>query len=124
MYWSSIRVAGVPPDCRHGNSTASRLPPDDTRLTPEQIFQTFDFKPHNPKYQLKIKQTLTVKPDDFYMHVTPRKGRDVKTILGSGAEKAEEQAAKMGTSISKNRGDGDEKIGLSVYYGALFLTSI
>ena len=50
------------------------------------------------------------------MHVTPRKGRDVKTILGSGAEKAEQEAAKMGSNLAGN-GERGEKIGLSIYYG-------
>jgi hypothetical protein len=74
-------------------------------------------RPHNPNYQLKIKQTLTVKPDDFFMHVTPRKGRDAETILGKGAEKAKVQAAKMGQSTSKDAGDKSRRIDLNVYYG-------
>lgn len=70
---------------------------------------------YNPKYQLKIKQTLTVKPDEFYMHVTPRKERSAETILGKGAERAKEQARKMGQSTELR--NGDENIGLSIYYG-------
>ena len=74
-------------------------------------------KPHNPNYQLKIKQTLTVKPDEFFMHVTPRKGRDANMILGKGAEKEKEQAAKMGQSTAQTRKEGDRRVDLSVYYG-------
>jgi len=72
---------------------------------------------HNPNYQLKIKQTLTVKPDDFFMHVSPRKGRDANMILGKGAEKEKEQAAKMGQSTTQARRERDQKLDLSVYYG-------
>lgn len=32
---------------------------------------------HNPSYVLKIKETLTSKPENFYMHVTPRKGLSI-----------------------------------------------
>ena len=74
-------------------------------------------KPHNPNYQLKFKQTLTVKPDEFFMHVTPRKGRDANMILGKGAEKEKEQAAKMGQSTAQTRKEGDRRVDLSVYYG-------
>jgi hypothetical protein len=77
---------------------------------------------HNPNYQLKIKQTLTVKPDDFFMHVTPRKGRDANMILGKGAEKEKEQAAKMGQSTTQARKEGDPKLDLSVYYGMYYPT--
>jgi len=72
---------------------------------------------NNPNYQLKIKQTLTVKPHEFYMHVTPRKGRDVDMILGKGAEKEKEQAAKMGQNITRTGTEGDRKVDLSIYYG-------
>jgi cytochrome P450/NADPH-cytochrome P450 reductase len=83
----------------------------------EQIFQSFDMRPHNPQYQLRIKQTLTVKPDEFFMNVTPRKGRDADMILGKGAEREKEQAARMGQSTMRTGGEGNRKVDLSVYYG-------
>jgi len=88
----------------------------DSILT-KQIFQSFDLSSHNPNYQLKIKQTLTVKPDEFYMHVTPRKGRDANMILGKGAEKEKAQAAKMGQSTTRTGREGDRKWDMSIYYG-------
>jgi hypothetical protein len=45
-----------------------------------QIFQSFDIRPHNPDYKLQIKHTITLKPRDFYMHASPRKGRDIRNI--------------------------------------------
>lgn len=38
------------------------------------LLRTFNFKLDDDKYEMKIKQTLTLKPDDFYMHATLREG--------------------------------------------------
>lgn len=40
------------------------------------LLQNFNFQLDNPSYDLRIKQTLTVKPKDFYMRATPREGLD------------------------------------------------
>lgn len=45
------------------------------------LLQNFNFQMDNPSYDLSIKQTLTVKPKDFYMRATPREGLDA-TKLG------------------------------------------
>lgn len=37
------------------------------------IMQRFDLIMDDPTYDLKIKQTLTIKPKDFYIHALPRK---------------------------------------------------
>ncbi|EIN12923.1 fatty acid hydroxylase [Punctularia strigosozonata HHB-11173 SS5] len=39
------------------------------------IFQKFDLIMDDPSYTLKIKQTLTIKPNQFHVHAIPRKGR-------------------------------------------------
>ncbi|KAK7678479.1 hypothetical protein QCA50_018539 [Cerrena zonata] len=36
------------------------------------IIQKFDFVMKDPSYELKLKQTMTVKPKDFYIHAVPR----------------------------------------------------
>ncbi|KAI0805964.1 cytochrome P450 [Irpex lacteus] len=41
-------------------------------LTLVMILQKFDFKLADPEYKLDIKQTLTVKPNNFYCHAIPR----------------------------------------------------
>jgi cytochrome P450/NADPH-cytochrome P450 reductase len=41
-------------------------------LTTTMLLQTFNFRFDDVSYQLRIKQTLTIKPKDFYMHATPR----------------------------------------------------
>jgi cytochrome P450/NADPH-cytochrome P450 reductase len=40
------------------------------------LLQNFDFHFENPSYELVIQQTLTIKPDHFFMHATLRKNID------------------------------------------------
>lgn len=40
------------------------------------ILQVFDLKLDNPSYEPRVKQTLTIKPRDFYMRATLREGMD------------------------------------------------
>lgn len=44
------------------------------------LLQNFDMKLDDPNYKLVVKQALTVKPDNLYIRVTPRKGTDATTI--------------------------------------------
>ncbi|KAI0085847.1 cytochrome P450 [Irpex rosettiformis] len=39
------------------------------------IIQRFDIVMDDPTYDLKLKQTLTIKPKDFYIHAIPRKDK-------------------------------------------------
>ena len=39
------------------------------------VLQRFDLIMDDPTYELKVKQTLTIKPDNFYIHAIPRKDR-------------------------------------------------
>lgn len=41
-------------------------------LTVAMLFQTFNFRLDDPSYDLQIKQTLTIKPKDLFMHATLR----------------------------------------------------
>lgn len=45
-------------------------------LTVAMLLQTFNFRMDEPSYTLKIKQTLTIKPKEFYMHATLREHID------------------------------------------------
>ncbi|EIN10223.1 cytochrome P450 oxidoreductase OrdA-like protein [Punctularia strigosozonata HHB-11173 SS5] len=47
----------------------------EAHLVLASIFQKFDLTMEDPSYSLQIKQTLTIKPDRFYVRVSPRKGR-------------------------------------------------
>lgn len=44
------------------------------------ILQNFDVQLDDPNYTLKIKQTLTVKPDDLYIRVKPRGQMDATNM--------------------------------------------
>lgn len=44
------------------------------------VLQNFDVKLDDPNYQPVIKQNLTVKPDELYIRVTPRKDMDATTM--------------------------------------------
>ncbi|CDO72208.1 hypothetical protein BN946_scf184970.g60 [Trametes cinnabarina] len=37
------------------------------------VLQRFDLVMHDPTYELQLKQTLTIKPHNFYIHALPRK---------------------------------------------------
>ena len=39
------------------------------------VLQKFDFVLDNPQYELELKQALTIKPANFYVHALPREGR-------------------------------------------------
>ena len=43
-------------------------------LATAMLLQVFDFRLADPTYKLSIKETLTIKPKDFYMHTSLRKG--------------------------------------------------
>lgn len=45
-------------------------------LSTAMLLQNFNFRMNDPTYNLQIKQTLTIKPLDFYMHATLRDGID------------------------------------------------
>jgi len=45
-------------------------------LTTALLLQNFNFRFHDPSYTMQIKQTLTIKPKDFFMHATLRDNVD------------------------------------------------
>ncbi|EJD42568.1 cytochrome P450 [Auricularia subglabra TFB-10046 SS5] len=49
------------------------------------IVQKFDFRMAGPSYTLDIKQTLTIKPDNFSFYASPRKGASFSVSLGPSA---------------------------------------
>ncbi|KAJ5252102.1 hypothetical protein N7489_002512 [Penicillium chrysogenum] len=61
------------------------------------LLQNFNFQMENPSYDLRLKQTLTIKPKDFHMKATLRDGLDPTqlstTLSGSGAGPTETGAA-------------------------------
>jgi hypothetical protein len=108
MYRSTIRLARSTLARCYGTSTF--LSDHDTNI---QIFQSFDIRPHNLDYKLQIKHTITLKPRDFYMHASPRKGRDINTIIGISAKEADKKDVNGNEHTNGSTG----KVDLSVFYG-------
>ena len=47
----------------------------EAQITLVSIIQHFDLVMDDPTYTLQLKQTLTIKPKDFYIHAIPRKDK-------------------------------------------------
>lgn len=45
-------------------------------LVVTMLLQNFDFRLEDPRYELQIQQTLTVKPENMFLYATPRQGLD------------------------------------------------
>lgn len=61
------------------------------------ILQNFDMTFADPGYQMKIKQTLTIKPDNLYVKIRPRKGLDAfkieQRLQGTRSRASEQEIA-------------------------------
>ncbi|KAF7593413.1 hypothetical protein BBP40_011515 [Aspergillus hancockii] len=49
-------------------------------LVVAMLLQNFNFQMDNPSYDLRVKRTLTIKPDGFHMKATLRKGLDASKL--------------------------------------------
>ncbi|KAJ9108226.1 hypothetical protein QFC19_002473 [Naganishia cerealis] len=85
-----------------------------------KIFQHFDIRPHNISYELKIKTSLTIKPAEFFMHVTPRKDMLIDPAItgtvGQGSKVSSNQPSVGGTPDDVATDDG--RLKLYIYYGS------
>ena len=52
-------------------------------LVMTMLLQSFDLRLDDPHYEMRVKQTLTVKPRDFFIRATPRKGMDATALQRS-----------------------------------------
>ncbi|KAB8071348.1 cytochrome P450 [Aspergillus leporis] len=81
------------------------------------LLQNFNFQFDDPSYNLELKQTLTIKPNNFYMRASLREGLDV-THLGSSLTASSEhanEAAHAKSAAAKKTGDLKP---MYVYYGS------
>jgi len=84
------------------------------------LLQNFNFQLDNPSYDLRIKQTLTVKPKDFYMRATPREGLDaikLGTFL-SGSDAPETSGASSRDRKAKVTPPPGETKPMHIFYGS------
>ncbi|KAI0754463.1 bifunctional P-450/NADPH-P450 reductase [Daedaleopsis nitida] len=91
----------------------------EAQLTIATILQRFDLALDDPAYELELKQTLTVKPHNFYIHAHPRKNKPrllaipSSTLLSSDAPG--DRAPSSGATVNA---DGASLPPLYVLYGS------
>ena len=85
------------------------------------LLQRFDFRADDPDYQLKIKFQLTVKPEDFYMRASLRKGLDATALERALSAPSSATAAKAHDSTAKPSKQDERTAGkedIRVLYGS------
>jgi len=79
------------------------------------VFQRFVIEMADPEYKLKIKSTLTIKPDEFDIKARRRPGKDHLFTFGSAAPPAKKAA---NTTVNAQGGIATSDLKpLAVYYG-------
>jgi cytochrome P450/NADPH-cytochrome P450 reductase len=86
-------------------------------LTMVMLLQNFNFVMHDPTYNLAIKQTLTVKPDHFYMRAIIRDGLSPTQLEHrlAGSAVVQEQSKSQAEESSASTGAGRK---MTVLYGS------
>ncbi|CAI6257368.1 unnamed protein product [Periconia digitata] len=85
-------------------------------LVVAMLLQNFNFTLDDPAYQLHIKQTLTIKPDEFYMRASLRDHMSATTLERALASASlDEPTGQTQTTTSKKTAQGKP---LAVYYGS------
>ncbi|KAI9875940.1 MAG: hypothetical protein M1830_007702 [Pleopsidium flavum] len=89
-------------------------------LTTALLLQNFSFRLDDPSYQLSIKQTLTIKPKDLFMHATLRDGIDSihleKSLFSAGSQPA--LVASKDKKIENLALSSKPKKPMSIFYGS------
>nr|Q9Y8G7.1 RecName: Full=Bifunctional cytochrome P450/NADPH--P450 reductase; AltName: Full=Cytochrome P450foxy; AltName: Full=Fatty acid omega-hydroxylase; AltName: Full=P450foxy; Includes: RecName: Full=Cytochrome P450 505; Includes: RecName: Full=NADPH--cytochrome P450 reductase [Fusarium oxysporum]BAA82526.1 fatty acid omega-hydroxylase (P450foxy) [Fusarium oxysporum] len=83
------------------------------------LFQNFNFTMTDPNYALEIKQTLTIKPDHFYINATLRHGMtptELEHVLaGNGATSSSTHNIKAAANLDAKAGSGKP---MAIFYGS------
>jgi len=82
------------------------------------LLQHFNFTLDNPNYKLQLKQTLTIKPKDFYMRATLRDGIDATKLeraMAGSATATEERVKHENAAAGK---DEPARRPMSIFYGS------
>jgi cytochrome P450 / NADPH-cytochrome P450 reductase len=89
-------------------------------LTTAMLLQNFNFRFDDPSYQLHIKQTLTIKPKDFFMHATLREHVDpvyLEKMLHVDSSK-EGQSTEKDRRLESTAKSVKAKIPMHILYGS------
>jgi cytochrome P450/NADPH-cytochrome P450 reductase len=96
-------------------------------LITAMLLQNFDFRLHDPEYKLEIKQTLTIKPGNFYMHASLREHLDPLQLeralhsVGGNATPQTQNPSRGSPSVSSGRSSltaNEEQRSMSILYGS------
>lgn len=82
------------------------------------ILQNFDVSFVDPGYKMKIKQTLTIKPDQMYVKVRPRKGLDASKIEKRLYSKGDQSFANNFDGVSGPTNNVSSKAGPVILFGS------
>lgn len=83
------------------------------------LFQNFNFLHADPGYELKIKQTLTIKPKDFRIRAVLREGMTAHELEYRVTGSRDGAAAASGSAASGRPGTASAKRNpLNIYYGS------
>ncbi|TID25135.1 fatty acid hydroxylase [Venturia nashicola] len=88
-------------------------------LSTAMLLQNFNFRMDDPTYNLQIKQTLTLKPKDFYIHATLRDGIDpvyLEKMLHVDTSK-EDKASIKGSQL-QGPSNGAKSEPMTILYGS------
>lgn len=86
-------------------------------LATAMLLQVFDFKFDDPSYMLTIKQTLTIKPKDLFIHATVRKHIDptnLEKMISGGSVKTEVVSHSPNGHVANGHESSQQ---LSVFFG-------
>jgi cytochrome P450/NADPH-cytochrome P450 reductase len=88
-------------------------------LVTAMLLQNFNFQLDDPNYELHIKQSLTIKPKDFYMRATLRDGVDPAHLDKSQPKSRTSGKADKKVAVKKTDGETDKpKKPMSVFFGS------
>ncbi|KAI0770686.1 fatty acid hydroxylase [Fomes fomentarius] len=87
------------------------------------VIQNFDLYMHDPTYELALKHTLTIKPNNFFMHAIPRKSRPRLLAIPSSSLLSTDASAATAlhsreTTTTSTTGDDPSRKALYVLYGS------
>lgn len=82
------------------------------------LFQSFNFSLDDPTYEMKVKQTLTIKPEGFYMRATLREGitaTSLQQLLSSSGDEVQSAINERAQRTDSGLGEGKP---MTILYGS------
>lgn len=86
----------------------------EAQLAVVMLLQNFDFTLDDPSYQLEIKQTLTIKPKDFFMRATLRR----EHAIAEGSSRSDPSVTAQKSKVPEAATVSTEAAPMYIYYGS------